>query len=593
MNKFTTALSRHVAAGAAERDIPLAWSQTLPKARDRKPLMWLQSGRGFVYLCHDPLPDTRGRVPGGKYDHDETIIGESQNWEDHDPTDNELRTVDRILDEYAISMERDTQLSALGYSRDHPPAWSLCCQAAAERLHGREKIRAALADPTKHTRSRGFRVEVNIREENANFEYYEDMVTGFPVLNVPGTPEQLRTGDVSGRTVSEILDGDILQNPGIEAVRDLRVRSAQVTPPSPWGELTGNTGPTLDIGLENNMVLLGDPPLDVIPAWLPQPDNGMYDLMGWSGNRKPGQEDEVEKSLEEVRKKQEQADRAGQLVVQLIRDMLNKTNLPFDVGMDVRASPESIRVKAAITGNRPSVTVYRPRHECESHEANETTASLPTGNTLERNACDLASRAVLPMLRLIMRDRQLMDAGIAIKDRKRDWEDDDPRLHSLYPSWAYAIDPIVLAVLLSQGNTPDDIVRKSFRSTYRRMRRDNLRTHEELEKGENDFAGHLYGVKVGLYSIDIAKGVTYHQDRNRIDFDDELPGSVMISLRNGKLTDIIDTSRIQVGEIGIARVTKYRVHLRPVPLVTVSPVPSELGPSWLQHLGAEVKSEMP
>ena len=504
MKRFNDHMSRHVAAGSASRDIPIAWSQTAPRAGDRKPVMWLTRQRGGLHVCHDPLPDSRGRVPGTRHGHRSTIL-EGSSTKDHVPTREEISVIDRILDGYAIAMRRDEQLSALGYSRDHPPAWSLCVQQVASLSLGREHIMQVLGDTSVRSRMQDFRMVIEYVDTPDGAAYAEDLETGDPYIETSaGSMEQVHQGDVEGMTLEEaIVDPRLLEDPVLARLRTLRVRSIAPKQPDFWNPDDEPVG--IGIVFESSLVLLADPPAGIVPEWLPDPVEGVYRTEGWHPVMTESEPDEIERRIEENEALMTDATRAGACVVEEIRRILDESGRHMEVNLDTGRNDGTIEVRTSVTGGRPVVQIVRGRHYWETHENIGLSASMPTGPALETHARRLAERSILPLVRLLERDRQLLDHGIAIYDDSKRWEKDDPRLENPYPAWAHSIDPIVLAVLKARGHAPEEIVRESFRSTYARMRRQNLQT---FDKPETRFPASFHRVQVTMSVISLAPAST-------------------------------------------------------------------------------------
>lgn len=577
MKRFNDHMARHVAAGSASRDIPIAWSQTPPRATDRKPVMWLTRQRGGLHVCHDPLPDSRGRVPGTRHGHRSTIL-EGSSTKDHVPTPEEIAVIDRILDGYAIAMRRDEQLSASGYSRDHPPAWSLCVQKAALLAFGRERIVQGLGDTSIRSRIQDFGVVIEYMGTPDGSAYAEDIETGEPYLETAeGSMEQIRQGDVEGMTLEEaVIDPELFRDPDLARLRYLRVRSIEPKQPDFWNPDAEPTG--IGIVFENSLVLLDEPPAGIVPDWLPEPMEGVYRMEGWHPDGPRAEPDAIERRIEDNEALMAEATRAGVRVVEEIRRILDVSGRDMEVDMDTERNDGTIEVRTSVTGGRPVVQITRGRHYWETHENIGLSASMPTGPALETHARRLAERSILPLVRLLERDRQLIEHGIGIYDDSKRWEKDDPRLENPYPAWAHSIDPIVLAVLKARGHAPEEIVRESFRSTYARMRRQNLQT---FDKPETRFPASLHRVQVTMSVISLAPGITYRPAKNRISFDSPLPQATVVAMQGRHLSRLIDIDGTLIPDVRIKRITPYEVQLDEVASVTVSPVPVELGRSWL------------
>lgn len=253
--------------------------------------------------------------------------------------------------------------------------------------------------------------------------------------------------------------------------------------------------------------------------------------------------------------------------VRSVMDRLARAN-----GLD----PRTIGVDGLRGPVQPRVKITMPWHPYADLDLRVGEYALQPGPSAQKHAEKIAKRHLIPHLRLLARDRQLLEVGFDVQSNSQPMRHFSVKelIENMLPTWAYTISPVALAWLLENGRTPEWIIRTGLHNACNR-------THSEV----NGCDFELHGAAIKGFSLDIGKGVRWRDDQypTQIQIKDQLPQSVLMALRQYKGKPLANILRHpvldQVPLIMNGMGRKGIVVERPDD-VTLAPVPDFLGTPW-------------
>lgn len=238
--------------------------------------------------------------------------------------------------------------------------------------------------------------------------------------------------------------------------------------------------------------------------------------------------------------------------------------------------PKIITVTGKMGPAQPRVEITMPWHPYMTAEERIGNYALQAGPSAKRHAKEIAAKLVIPYIRLLERDRQLMAADVKplVKPGQMRHITLAEYAENPLPAWAYTMSPVALAWMRQEGRKPESVVRLGLQ---------NARDHTHSVMNGYDFE--IYGAHTKRFLLDIGRGAIWHDDQHRpqIGITDKLPDTILLALRRYKgrpLSEILSHPLLDQLDLSIAGMDKYGISVVRPPQETIEPVPTELGTPW-------------